>query len=78
MTHSPSSQSTAPPRLDDSSAAPPRLAEGAAVLGIAAVLALLGRSSLKRVVPPVPAEAAAGLRADLAEVTDALSRGGEK
>ena len=49
-----------------------------AVLAAAAVLALLGRSSLKRAVPPVPAEAAAGLRADLAEVADAASRRGQR
>jgi membrane protein implicated in regulation of membrane protease activity len=49
-----------------------------AVLSVAALMVLVGRSSLKRAVPPVPTEAASSVRDDLAEVTDALSGRGKE
>lgn len=77
MTHSPAStRPTASAQTRPAAPASPQL--GVTVLCIAAVLALLGRSSLRRAVPPVPEQTAASLRADVTEVTEALSRSGKE
>src|SRR5262245_59714978 len=52
---------------------------GAALLLIAGVLALVGRSRVRRAVPPVPQEAIHGIRDDLDLVTGAVrERGGPR
>jgi hypothetical protein len=51
---------------------------GVAVLVVAGVLAGFGRRSLRRAMPPVPVQAVRGLRADVAEVSDAFDRGGQR
>jgi hypothetical protein len=48
------------------------------VLALAGLLAVRGRASLRRAMPPVPVQAARGLRADVAEVADAFDRGGQR
>ena len=48
---------------------------GAVVLAVAAVLAVLGRRQAQRGVPPVPQEAVAGIRQDIAAVKDGVRDG---
>jgi hypothetical protein len=48
------------------------------VLAAAGVAALAGRAQLRRAVPPVPTQAAAGVAADVHTVTDALREGRQR
>ena len=47
---------------------------GAALLAVAAVLAALGRSRMRRATPPMPAEAIDSVKADVAEVRERVHR----
>jgi uncharacterized membrane protein YqjE len=47
---------------------------GVAVLIVAAVLAMLGRRQVQRGVPPVPEEAVAGIKQDIATVREGAQR----
>jgi membrane protein implicated in regulation of membrane protease activity len=47
---------------------------GAALLAVAAVLAALGRSRMRRATPPMPAQAIDSVRADVAEVRERVHR----
>jgi membrane protein implicated in regulation of membrane protease activity len=47
---------------------------GVAVLIVAAVLAMLGRRQVQRGVPPVPEEAVAGIKQDIATVREGTQR----
>ena len=47
---------------------------GAALLAVAAVLAALGRSRMRRATPPMPAQAIDSVKADVAEVRERVHR----
>jgi hypothetical protein len=47
---------------------------GAALLAVAAVLAALGRSRMRKATPPMPAEAIDSVKADVAEVRERAHR----
>jgi hypothetical protein len=51
---------------------------GVVLLVVAGVLALLGRSQVRRATPPVPEEAVRGVRADIDTVTTAVEERGSR
>jgi uncharacterized membrane protein YqjE len=51
---------------------------GVALLGIAGVLAAVGRTQVKQAAPPVPSETVASVKADIDTVTDAVRNGSHK
>lgn len=51
---------------------------GLGVFVLAGLLAVVGRSRLRRATPPVPVEALQGLRADVDEISAAYGRGGQR
>ncbi|WP_432987309.1 phage holin family protein [Dactylosporangium sp. CA-233914] len=51
---------------------------GVALFVVAGVLALLGRSQVKRAVPAMPQETVAGVRADIDTITASVKHGGHR
>jgi len=49
---------------------------GVVLLAVAGVMALVGRNRVREATPPVPEEAARGVKADVATVTEAVRNRG--
>ena len=54
------------------------LVVGLVLIGVAGILAMVGRTQVKQAAPPVPSETVASVKADIDTVTGAVRNGGHK